>query len=253
MSKEQPKIVTAGIVIIGDEILSGRTQDTNISYLANWLGEIGIQVREVRVVPDVTEKIVEAVNTFRTAFDYVFTTGGIGPTHDDITADSIGAAFGVEVEHHPDAVALLTDHYGDDKLNEARLRMARVPVGATLIDNPISKAPGFKMDNVFVMAGVPIVMQAMLDSVRGDLTGGPPVRSISISAKMAEGQVAESLGTIQERYSNVSIGSYPFYRGRAYGVSVVLRSIDERDLEAAADEVVAMIKTLGVEAHVERL
>lgn len=251
MANKDIKVVTAGVLVIGDEILSGRTQDVNISYIANWMGEIGIQIREARVVPDVEAVIVAAVNEMRASYNYLFTTGGIGPTHDDITADSMGTAFGVQVDHHPDAVALLTDHYGEERLNEARLRMARVPVGATLIDNPISKAPGFRYDNVFVMAGIPIIVEAMLESLRGELTGGDPVRSVTVGAKMPEGKLAEPLKEIQDRYEAVSIGSYPFYRGQDFGVSVVLRSADVEALQAAADEVANFIRAEGQEPDLE--
>lgn len=246
------EIVTAGIIIIGDEILSGRTRDVNVSYIAKWLGEIGVQVREAAVVPDIDERIVSVVNDFRVRFDYVFTTGGIGPTHDDITADSIAAAFGVGIDHHPEAVRIMTEHYGAERLNEARLRMARIPDGASLIDNPVSKAPGFRLENVFVMAGVPLIVENMLESVRGEISGGAPVRTASIGGVgMLEGNLAKPLGELQESNPSVSIGSYPFYRGQAYGVSVVLRTTDEDLLRELAEMVEALMREQGGEPETE--
>ncbi len=250
---ESGKTVTAAVLVIGDEILSGRTQDKNLGHISKWLGEIGVQVREARVIPDIEEVIVAAVNDFRSRFDYVFTTGGIGPTHDDITADSVAKAFGVGIDHHPDVVALFEDHYGGkENLNEARLRMARIPDGASLIDNPISKAPGFRLENVFVMAGIPVIVETMLESVRGEISGGAKVLSVTVSSELAEGQIAAQLGEIDGRYSDVSIGSYPFYKGQRYGVSVVLRSSNPDDLELAAGEVVQVVEALGAEPDIVR-
>ncbi len=250
-SDADARTVTAALVIIGDEILSGRTQDANLSYIATWLGKLGIQMAEARVVPDRQEAIVEAVNALRAAHDYVFTTGGIGPTHDDITADAIAAAFGVEIHYHEEALALLQAHYEAGQLNEARLRMARIPVGATLIDNPVSKAPGFQIGNVFVLAGIPRINQAMLESLRNRLVGGPPLQSRAVAALLPEGEVADGLRTVQEHFPDVAIGSYPYYRNKSFGVTLVLRSTDPAHLEAAYGEVVALIRSCGAEPVID--
>lgn len=238
------KIVTAAVLIIGDEILSGRTQDKNLGHISNWLGAVGIQVREARVVPDIEGEIVSAVNYLRATYDYVFTTGGIGPTHDDITADSIAKAFGVGIDHHPDVVATFEERYGKEMLNEARLRMARIPDGATLIANPISQAPGFRLDNVLVMAGIPILVETMLESVRGELTGGAKVVTATVSAHITEGDLAKPLGALQDAYPEVSLGSYPFYKGKRYGVSVVMRTIHVDQLEAVTGKVCEIVTSL---------
>ena len=241
------KTVTACLIVIGNEILSGRTQDKNIAYAGKWLNDAGVQLRECRVIPDVEDTIVETVNECRAKYDYVFTTGGIGPTHDDITAASVAKAFGVELHRHPEAERLLLDHYSPADRTEARMKMADVPLGAELVENPISRAPGFQMDNVFVMAGVPAIMQAMLDSVRHRLVGGARVASRQIVCGLAEGAIAKRLGTIQNAYPDLDIGSYPFWKMRKFGVSVVLRGVDETELDRAADDVRAMIRELGGE------
>ncbi len=247
---DEKKEVTAAILIIGDEILSGRTKDTNTSTIALFLGERGIEVRETRTVPDVEKVIVEAVNDFRGRFDYVFTTGGIGPTHDDITADSMAKAFGVGIDYHPDVLALFNKHYAEGQLNEARMRMARIPDGASLIDNPISKAPGFNLENVFVMAGIPVIVEAMLDSIGPQLTGGARMLSVTIAGHVTEGQIAGPLAALEEKYAGVKAGSYPFYRGNRYGVSMVLRSTERAELEAAAEEAAAFVNGFDVEPDV---
>ena len=237
---------TAAVLIVGNEILSGRTKDANLPHIAEKLGELGIRVREARVVPDVPEEIVASVNTLRARYTYVFTTGGIGPTHDDITSECIATAFGVELERNPEAVARLERHYGDPaKLNEARLRMANIPAGGTLIDNPISAAPGFRIGNVFVMAGVPNIMQAMLDSVLPHLRGGPPIHARTVSCALAEGALAADLGALQERYPALEIGSYPYFRAGDFGVSLVLRGTDVALLEQATEELEAIARRLG--------
>jgi len=249
------RLVTAAVLVIGDEILSGRTQDTNSSYLARWLGELGIQVREIRVVPDIQAEIVAALNALRARFDYIFSTGGIGPTHDDITADAVAAAFGVGIEHHPRAMAILSAHYPQGEFTEARMRMARIPDDASLIDNPVSKAPGFRIGNVFVLAGVPMIMQAMLDSLRDQLVGGPRMLSASVGGTVAEGHVAAALGALQAEFPDVSMGSYPYFRRpppgsdqpSPYGVNFVLRSINAGRLAQAREAVCAMIRAQGVE------
>ena len=241
--------VTACVIVIGNEILSGRTQDANLAYLGQGLNEIGIRLVEARVIPDVEATIVDTVNAARAAHDYVFTTGGIGPTHDDITAAAVAKAFGVALIRHPDALALLEEQYRNStlELNEARRKMADVPEGATLIENPVSAAPGFRMENVFVLAGVPAICQAMFDGIKGGLTGGPPVLSRTITSAVPEGTLAADLGAVQADYPEVDIGSYPYYRSGAYGVSVVLRATDEPRLDAAADAVRDLIRSHGAE------
>jgi molybdenum cofactor synthesis domain-containing protein len=222
------RVWTAALVVIGDEILSGRTEDRNIAQVANWLNPQGIRLIEVRVVPDVQEAIVGAVNALRPKHDYLFTTGGIGPTHDDITVDAIAAAFGVPVVVHPEARRILKDYYRDRPLGltEARLRMARVPEGAELIPNPTSGAPGVRMDNVFILAGVPNIAKAMLEALDGKLEGGKPVVSVTVRAHAAESDVAELLKQVQDQHAGVSIGSYPFYGGGRFGADFVIRSVD---------------------------
>ena len=246
---DQPKTVTAAVIIIGDEILSGRTKDQNLGFLAENLNEVGVQLRECRVVADVEAEIVAAVNDLRVRFDYVFTTGGIGPTHDDITADSVGAAFGLEVDYNPEAVAILEAHYAHTgaELNQARMRMARTPRGAALVENPVSKAPGFRVENVYVMAGIPAICQAMFHSLKHELVGGDPVRSISIAAYLAEGTLAEGLTALQEKYPDVGMGSYPFYRDSRFGASIVARSQLPHRLAAAAEDIRQMIRGLNGE------
>ncbi len=221
-----------------------------MAWLAGRLNDIGVQLSEARVVPDIEAEIVAAVNALRAKFDYIFTTGGIGPTHDDITADSIAAAFDVTIDCHPEAMALLTRHYETSgiEFNDARKRMARIPEGASLIDNPISKAPGFKIENVYVMAGVPIIMQAMFEEIAPQIHGGPKMLSRTIGAGLPEGRVAEKLGALQKTYPDVSMGSYPYFRQGEVGTNLVLRSIDKVALDAAYDDLVAYLK--GEEAFV---
>jgi molybdenum cofactor synthesis domain-containing protein len=242
--------VSAAILIIGDEILSGRTKDTNTSTIAIFLGKRGIQVRETRTIPDVEATIVEAVNDFRARFDYVFTTGGIGPTHDDITADSMAKAFGVGIDYHREVLDLFAQHYSADQLTPARKRMARIPDGASLVDNPISKAPGFRLENVFVMAGIPIIVEAMLESLSSELTGGDKVHSVTVAGHVTEGQIAEPLGALETKFASVKAGSYPFYKGSKYGVSMVLRSTDLVELKAAAAEASGLVISCGGEPDV---
>jgi len=240
---------TAALVIIGNEILSGRTQDTNAAFLGTRLAALGIPLREIRVVPDVEGAIVEAVNALRARNTYVFTTGGIGPTHDDITAASIAAAFGVPCGRHPEAVRILRAHYGAD-LTEARLKMAETPVGASLIENPVSAAPGFRIGNVFVMAGVPKIMHAMFESLAPDLVGGPPILSRAVSAPAREGEIAEALAAIQARWPDVDIGSYPWAKGGRIGTTLVARGPDAAALEAVLADLCALLEGLGLDATV---
>ncbi len=248
---DEKRFVTAALLIIGNEILSGRTKDANLPYLAEHLSALGVRLAEARVVSDVESEIVASVNTLRGRYDYVFTTGGIGPTHDDITAASVAKAFGVAHELNAEAVALLEGHYEPGQLNEARLRMATIPVGATLVQNPVSKAPGFRIGNVFVMAGVPKIMQAMFDGIAPTLIGGPPMRSRTLTCGLPEGTLAKSLGAIQDRHPDIDIGSYPYFRAGEFGVSVVLRGIDKSHLDTAAGEVAAAIRELGAEPEAE--
>jgi len=233
---------TAAMLVIGDEILSGRTLDTNTQHLAARLTQMGIRLAEVRVVPDVHEVIVEAVNTLRLAYTHVFTSGGIGPTHDDITADCIAAAFGVNIGIRDDARAILQAHYDRSGLefNAARQRMARIPDGATLIDNPISAAPGFTIGNVHVMAGVPDVFHAMVAGVLPTITGGQPLLSQTLRVMRGEGEVAAELGAIAADFPELSIGSYPFQHNGAYGTNIVVRGTDGGMIDRAMIRVAAL-------------
>lgn len=233
---------TAAILVIGNEILSGRTRDANIQALAQKLAMRNIPVGEVRIIPDHQAAIIDALNTLRPHYTYVFTTGGIGPTHDDITVDAIAAAFGVAVVEDTDAVARLTHHYGAENLTSARRRMARIPQGAHLIDNPISAAPGMKIGNVFVMAGVPNIMAAMADSVVPTLIEGPKIYSQTISAYVAESRIAEPLADIASRHPTVDIGSYPWIRNERYGTALVARGTDASLVNAVAEAILAMVE-----------
>lgn len=236
---------TACILLIGNEILSGRTRDQNAPFMATRLGELGVKVMEMRVIRDDEDAIVEAVNTARAAHGYVFTTGGIGPTHDDITGPSVAKAFGVAHVLNQDARKLLVDRYGDEKLNEARLRMAHIPQGATLIENPVSAAPGFQMANVFVMAGVPEIMRAMFDGIADRIEGGAPTGMATVRCDLPEGQIASELTALQSRFTDVEIGSYPFYADGKAGCDLVLRSPDPERIEAAAAKLHEILRTLG--------
>ena len=232
----------ASLIIIGNEILSGRTQDKNLSYLANWLNEIGIQLAEVRVIRDEEEIVVETVNYLRSTYDYVFTTGGIGPTHDDITSLCIAKAFGVELEINSGALGILKEYYKDGELTDARMKMTKMPVGSELIENPVSRAPGFKMDNVFVLAGIPSIMQGMLEGARKHLTVGKVVKSKSIDVFTPESNVADVLTDLQDKYSEVEIGSYPFNKDNRFGTSVVMRSSDEEKLKNCESDLKELMK-----------
>jgi molybdenum cofactor synthesis domain-containing protein len=241
--------VTAALIIIGNEVLSGRTQDANLQYIASGLNDVGVRLKEVRVVADDETAIITAVNLLRATFTYVFTTGGIGPTHDDITAQCIADAFGVALKRDPRAVERLLRQIKPENLNEARLRMANIPEGADLIDNPVSHAPGFKIGNVFVMAGVPKIMQAMFDGIKGSLRGGAKMVSQNVTIHMGEGAVADGLRTIQDRRPEVEIGSYPFTRDGQFGTVIVTRGIDRAVVGAVSREVADMAKSL--DARVE--
>ena len=251
MSKADPaaKVVTACVLIIGNEILSGGTQDANLAFLAEGLNDAGIRVREARVIPDIAEEIIGTVNEVRRRFDYVFTTGGIGPTHDDITSASIAEAFGVRLILRPEARRLLESHYPPGSLNDARLRMAHVPEGAVLLPNPISRAPGFRIENVYVLPGVPQIMQAIFSELRHRLRGGAKLYSRSVSCALSEGALANDLGALQERYADLEIGSYPYFRRSDFGVTLVLRGTDKDRLAGAVEELNALIRTLGGDPH----
>jgi molybdenum cofactor synthesis domain-containing protein len=236
-----PKPVTAAILVIGDEILSGRTKDKNIGYIAEYLTNIGVDVREVRVVADDELEIVTALNALRNRYTYVFTTGGIGPTHDDITADCVAKAFGVSIDVDPRARALLLTRIAEKDLNEARLRMARIPAGAELILNKVSAAPGFRMGNVHVMAGVPSIMQAMLDEIAPTLRTGVKMLSESVRADLREGDIGTELGAIAKAHSDVMIGSYPFQDEGRPNTNIVVRSRDPQKLAAAKAAVTDML------------
>lgn len=241
---ERPTPVTAAVLVIGNEILSGRTQDTNLAHLATKLNDYGIQVREARVVPDVEQAIVDAVNALRVRYDYVFTTGGIGPTHDDITAECIAKAFGVKLVVNEEIAEILRRRPAPPDVMQVRMRMALLPEGGGLIRNPLGP-PGFHMDNVYVMAGIPQVMQAMLGALEGRLKRGFTVRSRSVTAHLMESQLARQLGEIQARFPHVDVGSYPFYRKDRYGTTLVMRGGDQAELDAVLEQVKAMIVALG--------
>jgi molybdenum cofactor synthesis domain-containing protein len=242
--------VKAAVLLIGDELLSGRTQDVNLQTIAKFLAPLGVQVAEARVVADVPEEIAAAVNALRARYDYVFTTGGIGPTHDDKTADSVAAAFGVPIGVRDDARAILEAHYkGASHLNEARLRMARIPDGASLIANPVSKAPGFQLGNVFVLAGVPSIMRGMLEDVGHRIEGGAVVRAVTVRGRgLREGDIAAALGALEEAAGGaVTFGSYPWFSPEGYGAHLVARSADAAALAKAGEDLAALIRARGVE------
>ena len=252
MSSE--RIWTAGLLVIGDEILSGRTQDRNISPIATWLNLQGIRLVEARVVPDEHDRIVEAVNALRTRYDYLFTTGGIGPTHDDITVDAIAAALGVPVIVHPKARATLEAYYvGRGGLTEARLRMARVPDGADLIENAASGAPGIRVGNIFILAGIPHVAVMMLDALSGQLEGGRPLLSRTIGCWVPESEVAELLGETERAHPGCQIGSYPFFRDGKGGANFVVRSTDEAALDSCRADLIGRLQAAGREVAEEGL
>lgn len=238
------KHITAAILVIGDEILSGRTKDKNIGYIADYLTNIGIDLREVRIVPDVMEEIVEALNALRARYSYVFTTGGIGPTHDDITADAVAKAFGVELYEDERIIAAMLERIKLEDLNEARRRMARVPRGGDLVPNPVNKIPGFRIGNVITMAGVPMIMQAMLDSVAPTLETGVKLTMHAIDAGLPEGQYATPLADIAKAHEALSIGSYPSYVDGAFRNQIIVRGRDPQLVVTAAQEIESMLAKL---------
>jgi molybdenum cofactor synthesis domain-containing protein len=245
---ETDKIVTAAILVIGDEILSGRTKDRNIGYIAEYLTNMGVELREARVVPDIEDEIVAALNALRARYTYVFTTGGIGPTHDDITADAVAKAFGVPIGEDPRAIALMMERYKPGELTEARRRMARIPEGAALVDNPISRAPGFRLDNVIVLAGVPTVMQAMLDAAAKGLETGRKILAETIEAgNIAEGRYGGPLAKIAAEHKGVAIGSYPAFIDGRFRNQIVIRAREASSIAAARKDIEAMLSSLGEE------
>ena len=251
--QEKEAAPSAALVVIGDEILSGRTQDRNIATIALWLGARGITLAEVRILPDEEDAIIAAVRALKQAVDYLFTTGGIGPTHDDITAESIAKALGRELVVHEEAYRRLLAYYGPDRFTPARQRMARTPAGAELIDNPISIAPGFRVENVFVLAGVPEIAAAMLDSLEPMITGGPPVLSRVLDVPLPESAFADALTAIAARFQAVRIGSYPYYRDGRAGAEIVLRARDEGLLGEAVAAVCEAARKAGVAARPVRV
>jgi molybdenum cofactor synthesis domain-containing protein len=248
MAAGNDRRVTAAVLIIGDEILSGRTQDTNLRDIARYLGVHGVDLAEARTVPDVHEEIVAALNALRERYDYVITTGGIGPTHDDITADAVAAAFGVELYEHPEIMALMSARFGD-QLNAARRRMARVPVGAELVKNPVQGPPGFTIGNVFVLAGVPQIMRGMLEDVGPRLKGGAVTVSRTVRVEgSGEGAIAAPLEAVAKAHPAMSLGSYPFFGEGGYGSNLVLRGRDPDELARTVDELIGALKAVGVES-----
>ncbi|MCK5446456.1 MAG: competence/damage-inducible protein A [Rhodospirillaceae bacterium] len=239
---------TACVLVIGNEVLSGRTQDANIQFLATALNAQGIRLSEVRVIADSEPAIVEAINHCRARYTYVFTTGGIGFTHDDITAKAVATAFGLPFTRHAGAEAILREHY-QGKLNDARLTMADMPEGAELIENPVSRAPGIKVENVYVLAGVPSIVRAMFDAFKHTLEGGRVLESRTVHTSLSEGMIAAELGAVQDAHTNVEIGSYPFFRLQRFGVNLVVRGDDLGLIEAAIGDLKQMIENLGGEAH----
>ena len=233
--------VNASILIIGNEILSGRTQDTNTSTLANWLNSLGVKVSEVRVIPDEEKIIVDTLNLLRKTYDYVFTTGGIGPTHDDITAQSVSKAFNVKYEIHKEAFKILESYYKPGEFNEGRQKMVWMPKGAELILNPTSGAPGFNMNNVFCLPGVPSILKSMLGGLKNKIVGGEPILSHTISLRTVESEIANSLTKVQEQNKDVEIGSYPFFHAGKLGVSIVLRSENQNKIDTCNQQILKFI------------
>jgi molybdenum cofactor synthesis domain-containing protein len=239
--------VNAAILIIGNEILSGRTQDTNTSTLATWLNSIGVKVGEVRVIPDVEKKIIETLNLLRTTYDYVFTTGGIGPTHDDITAESVSKTFGLKYEVHKEAYKILEAYYKPGEFNEGRQKMVCMPENANLILNPTSGAPGFSVENVFCLPGVPSILKSMLGGLTNKIVGGEPILSLTISLRTVESEIADSLTKVQNENKDVEIGSYPFFQAGKLGVSIVLRSEDKKKIENCNIKILEFVKEKKIE------
>ena len=241
------KEINAGILIIGNEVLSGRTKDINTSTLATWLNSIGIIVKEVRVIPDDEKIIIDTVNEIRKKFTYVFTTGGIGPTHDDITAESISKAFNIEYNFHKEAFKILEAYYKPGEFNEGRQKMAKMPVNSTLILNPTSGAPGFYVENVFCLPGVPSILKSMIGGLENVLVGGDPILSLTINLRTVESEIAKSLTEVQNKNKDVDIGSYPFFKAGKLGVSIVLRSTDKTKIDQCNSQILEFIKDKQIE------
>ncbi len=239
--------VNAAILIIGNEILSGRTQDTNTTTLALWLNSLGVKVNEVRVIPDIEKKIVDTLNILRKENDYVFTTGGIGPTHDDITAQSVSKAFGLKYEIHKEAFKILEAYYKPGEFNEGRQKMVKMPENAKLILNPTSGAPGFSVNNVFCLPGVPSILKSMLGGLKNEIVGGEPILSHTISLKTVESEIANSLSKVQKDNKDVEIGSYPFFHAGKLGVSIVLRSENQSKIDICNSQILDFIKEKNIE------
>ena len=239
--------VKASILIIGNEILSGRTQDSNTSTLAIWLNSIGVKVEEVRVVPDDEKKIIDTLNLLRSSYDYVFTTGGIGPTHDDITAESVSKAFGLKFEIHKEAFKILQSYYKPGEFNEGRQKMVWMPENAELILNPTSGAPGFSVENVFCLPGVPSILKSMLGGLKNKIVGGAPIKSLTISLRTVESEIASSLSKVQDNNNDVEIGSYPFFHAGKLGVSIVIRSEDQSKIDNCNLQILKFVNDKKIE------
>ena len=239
--------VNAAILIIGNEILSGRTQDTNTSTLAIWLNSIGVKVQEVKIIPDIEETIVSSINLLRKQYDYVFTTGGIGPTHDDITAESISKAFNLKYEMHQEGYKLLEKYYKPGEFNEGRQKMIWMPQNAKLILNPTSGAPGFIVENVFCLPGVPSILKSMLGGLKNDVVGGEPILSLTINLRTVESEIANSLTKVQDNNKGVEIGSYPFFQAGKLGVSIVIRSEDQNKIDFCNSQILEFVKEKNIE------
>ena len=244
---QNKKEINAGILIIGNEVLSGRTQDVNTSTLAIWLNSLGIPVAEVRVIPDDESIIINTVNELRKKYSYIFTTGGIGPTHDDITAESVSKAFNIEYGFHKEAFSILENYYKPGEFNEGRQKMAKMPTSANLILNPTSGAPGFYVDNVFCLPGVPSILQSMIGGLNNVLIGGDPILNLTISLRTVESEIAKSVTNIQNKNNDVEIGSYPFFRAGRLGVSIVLRSANKKKLDLCNAEILEFVKSKNIE------
>jgi molybdenum cofactor synthesis domain-containing protein len=239
--------VNAAILIIGNEILSGRTQDTNTSTLATWLNSIGVKVGEVRVIPDIEKTIIDSLNLLKTTYDYVFTTGGIGPTHDDITAESVSKAFGLKYEIHKEAYKILEVYYKPGEFNEGRQKMVWMPENANLILNPTSGAPGFNVENVFCLPGVPSILKSMLGGLTNSIVGGEPILSLTISLRTIESEIANALTKVQNKNKDVEIGSYPFFQAGKLGVSIVIRSEDQSKIDSCNDQIIEFVNKRKIE------
>ncbi len=244
---QNKKEINAGILIIGNEVLSGRTQDVNTSTLAIWLNSLGIPVAEVRVIPDDESIIINTINELRKKYSYIFTTGGIGPTHDDITAESVSKAFNIEYGFHKEAFSILENYYKPGEFNEGRQKMAKMPVSANLILNPSSGAPGFYVENVFCLPGVPSIMKAMLGNLNNLLVGGEPILSETINLRTVESEIAKSLTEVQNNNTEVEIGSYPFFKAGKLGVSIVVRSVDKTKIDKCNSEILKFVKDKEIE------